>query len=223
MLIKYLLYLKKYIFSFLLSQAQNITADKYIQCLINLCKRFWTILVCYYQVTQWHQNCTYNSNADRPNKQVATASTDIVADDKSINHDEYIQQRLKKGQSRIWNDIQTKICIYLSGPALQHLKYEQFIQILSITQRLKKVGNEFCGEPSAKLLEVVREQSIAFFMRYHATSLEEICLFLDNEAWVPVTSFNNLVELQVGYTHTDYNFKIRGPGSNLRNGSINCT
>lgn len=171
---------------------QNITLDKYILCLIDLCKRFWTILVCYYQVLQWHQNSTYpisSNNCDQMNNNSNDAST-------TINNDDYIQQRLKNGQSRIWNDMQTKICIYLSSTIMEHIKYEQFIQILSIGQRLKKVGLEFCNESSDKLLEVVREQSLIFFQRYHGICLDEICLFLDNEAWIPVASFQNLNELQ---------------------------
>lgn len=69
--------------------------------------------------------------------------------------------------------------------------------MLSIVQRLKKVGIEFCGEQSTNLMESMRAQSMAFFKRYHAASLEEICLFLDNEAWVPVMSFSSVLQLQV--------------------------
>lgn len=156
---------------------ENVPADKYIACLIELCKFFWSILVCYYQVTMWHQNIQLFAKTDEPN-------------------DEYIQQKFKNGQSRIWNDIQSKICVYLSSSKLHTLKYEQFIQVLSIVQRLKKVGIEFCGESSLNLLDSMKVQSVAFFRRYHAASLEEICLFLDNEAWMPINSFSSVVQLQ---------------------------
>lgn len=112
-------------------------------------------------------------------------------------NDEYIQQKFKNGQSRIWNDIQSKCCVYLASTKLHNLKYEQFIQVLSIVQRLKKVGVEFSGEQSGNLMESMRAQSIQFFKRYHAASLEEICLFLHNEAWVPVNSFSSVLQLQV--------------------------
>lgn len=125
----------------------------------------------------WHQNIQLFTKTDEPN-------------------DEYIQQKFKNGQSRIWNDIQSKICVYLSSSKLHTLKYEQFIQVLSIVQRLKKVGMEFCGESSANLLDSMKVQSVAFFRRYHAASLEEICLFLDNEAWMPINSFSTVLQLQ---------------------------
>lgn len=76
------------------------------------------------------------------------------------------------------------------------LKYEQFIQVLSIVQRLRKVGMEFCNEPSTLLMESMKSQSVQFFHRYHKSSLDEIRLFLDNEAWMPVHSFSNLIQLQ---------------------------
>lgn len=129
--------------------------------------------------------------------------------------DNYIQEKLKKGQSRIWNDILTKICIFLQSSKLKTLKYDQFIQVLSIIQRLKKVGQEFCGENSDKLIETMQLQvskkmskkfnyceslllqSEEFFQRYHMCCLEEICLFLDNESWTVVDSFANILQLPV--------------------------
>lgn len=115
----------------------------------------------------------------------------------AAEHTEYIQQKFKTGHVRIWNDVQSKICTYLSSSTKLHtLKYEQFIQVLSIVQRLRKVGKEFSNELSTNLMDCMRAQSIQFFRRYHTTCLEEVCLFLDNEAWMPVNSFSHLVQLQ---------------------------
>lgn len=105
---------------------ENIPADRYIDCLINLCKSFWKILVCYHQVVLWHQhNNLSNVEGD-----------ESTSDDQSISHDEYVHQKLKKGQLRIWNDIQAKICLYINSSRIHQLKYEHFIQALSIMQRL---------------------------------------------------------------------------------------
>ncbi|XP_030378131.1 syndetin isoform X2 [Scaptodrosophila lebanonensis] len=154
----------------------QLTADKSIPCLISLCKTFWTILASYYQVVMWHNNYKlYPSEAESP--------------------DLYIQEKLKKGQSRIWNDILTKVCIFLQSAHLMTLKYDQFIQVLSIVQRLKKVGIEFCGEQSEKLIETMQQESEEFFRRYHISCVEEICLFLDNESWTAVDSFAHILQL----------------------------
>lgn len=42
----------------------------------------------------------------------------------------------------------------------------------------------------------MKTQSIRFFTTYHSSCLEEIVLFLDNEAWVPVHSFSHVTQLQ---------------------------
>lgn len=150
-----------------------------------MCKSFWCILVCYYQVALWH-------HSTKPPRPIAQETADA-----EIEQHSYIQQKFKCGYSRIWNDIQSKLSVFLStSPTLHTLKYEQFIQVLSIVQRLRKVGMEFCNEPSTLLMESMKSQSIQFFHRYHKSSLDEIRLFLDNEAWMPVHSFSNLIQLQ---------------------------
>lgn len=140
--------------------------------------------MCYYQVAFWHHNT-------RPPKPIE------IDAEFEIEQNVYIQQKFKTGYSRIWNDIQSKLAVFLStSPTLHTLKYEQFIQVLSIVQRLRKVGMEFCNEQSTLLMESMKSQSVQFFQRYHKSSLDEIRLFLDNEAWMPVHSFTNLIQLQ---------------------------
>ncbi|XP_017148549.1 syndetin [Drosophila miranda] len=156
---------------------EQLNSEKLIPCLISLCKTFWTILASYYQVVMWHNNYKLygHEEADSP--------------------DIYIQQKLKKGQSRLWNDILTKVCLFLQSAKLTALKYDQFIQVMSIVQRLKKVGVEFCGEQSEKLIDIMQQQSEEFFRRYHICCVEEICLFLDNESWTQVDSFSHILQL----------------------------
>lgn len=155
--------------------------------MIKLCKSFWCILVCYYQAALWHKSAksikTFNTTAG------------AAADEEAQN--EIVQNRFDKGYSRIWDEIQRKMSVYLSHTRKLHtLKYEQFIQVMSIIQRLCKVGMEFCNEPSAILMDTMKTQSTQFFQRYHLMCLDEIRLFLDNEAWMPVHSFSDLLQLQ---------------------------
>ncbi|XP_053688173.1 syndetin [Sabethes cyaneus] len=163
---------------------ETVPSEKYIHCLTDLCRAFWKILVSYYQVRSWHQNQKLCEKAQQP-----------VNPDGNF-HEEYIQQKLESGQFRLWNDIQAKICMFIGTAKLSTLKYEYFIQILAIVQRLKKVGIEFCDDPSAKLMEHMQRQSVDFFRRYHTTCLEEIGLFLDHEVWVPINSFTDVSQLQ---------------------------
>lgn len=149
-----------------------------------MCKSFWCILVCYYQVALWH----HSTRLPKPIE---------IDSEAEIEQNAYIQQKFKSGYSRIWNDIQSKLSVFLStSPTLPTLKYEQFIQVLSIVQRLRKVGMEFCNESSTLLIDSMKSQSVHFFQRYHKSSLDEIRLFLDHEAWMPVHSFSDLIQLQ---------------------------
>lgn len=100
---------------------EGVPTDKYIECLISLCKAFWKILVCYNQIVCWHQNTKLDEGDE-----VAT---------NGFSTDEYVQEKLKKGQFRLWNDIQGKICLYINSSRIHQLKYEHFIQALAIMQR----------------------------------------------------------------------------------------
>lgn len=62
--------------------------------------------------------------------------------------------------------------------------------------RLKKVGQEFCGDASQRILDTIRRQSEAYFLRYHRQCLDEIGLFLDNEAWEAIDGFQGFGQLQ---------------------------
>jgi len=160
-------------------------------CLNRLCKSFWRILTCYYQVKLWHQNYKLYKNQEQ-----TTTASDIKEKDNETFNDEYIQEKMKKGQIRIWSDIQAKMTIFISSTKLSQLKYESFIQILSIVQRMKKVGYEFCDDNSQKMLDAMKNQCIEFFKRYHVTCLDEINLFIEHEVWVQVQCFNSVLQLQ---------------------------
>lgn len=166
---------------------EHLSLDSLVPCLTQLSKSFWKILVCYYQVKLWHQNYKlYKSNQPSSSSE---ANEDLL-------NDEYIHEKLKKGQVRIWSDMQAKICIFISTTRLSHLKYESFIQVLSIVQRLKKVGNEFCDDNAQKMIESMKNQSVEFFKRYHVSCLDEINLFLEHEVWIQVQSFSSILQLQ---------------------------
>lgn len=62
-----------------------------------------------------------------------------------------------------------------------------------------EVGEEFCGSKSEDLQESIRKQSFNYFKNYHASRLEELRIFLENESWeiCPVKSKFDILQLQV--------------------------
>lgn len=163
---------------------ENLSLEQITNCITQLSKSFWRILVCYYQVKMWHQN--YKIYGKSENQE---------SDDNAFN-DEYFQEKLKKGELRIWSDVQAKMTIFINSTKLSHLKYESFIQVLSVVQRMKKVGYEFCEDNSQKMLDAMKNKSIEFFQRYHAACLDEINLFLDHEIWIQVHTLTSVLQLQ---------------------------
>ncbi|XP_058128051.1 syndetin [Anopheles ziemanni] len=173
-----------------------VPADKYVHCLTALCRAFWKILVSYHQIRCWHQNHSLYEKAPAAMCSGESLQTQTPVQQASSFHQEYIQQKLESGQFRLWNDVQGKVCVFISSSRLHSLKYDQFVQILAIVQRLKKVGFEFCDSHSEKLLGAMQKQSMVFFKRYHIACLEEVGLFFDHEVWVPISSFHDVTQLQ---------------------------
>ncbi|KFB37238.1 AGAP000343-PA-like protein [Anopheles sinensis] len=173
-----------------------VPADKYVHCLTALCRAFWKILVSYHQIRCWHQNHSLYEKGPAAMSSGEPLQTPNHGQQASSFHQEYIQQKLESGQFRLWNDVQGKVCVFISSSRLHSLKYDQFVQILAIVQRLKKVGFEFCDSHSEKLLGAMQKQSMVFFKRYHIACLEEIGLFFDHEVWVPISSFHDVTQLQ---------------------------
>lgn len=47
----------------------------------------------------------------------------------------YIRQKLEHGLGRIWGDVQQKVKVYILATDLSYFKYDEFIQVLDITNR----------------------------------------------------------------------------------------
>lgn len=158
---------------------ESVPIECLVSCLAQLCKSFWEILIGFYQVKLWHHN---NNICKR--KQ----SNSLVNHESELSNEEYIQEKLSKGEMRIWNDIQAKMCVFISSTKISHLKHESFMQVLSIVQKMKRVGREFSESNSEKMIEAMEKQSVGFFQRYHATCFDELNLFIEHEVWLQVSN-----------------------------------
>ncbi|OXA57412.1 syndetin [Folsomia candida] len=159
-----------------------LTADIFIPCLVELCKALWKIILSYFKLTAWHK-----TNSER----VADASGEI-----DINQ-EYVNQKLSSGSTRLWQDIQTKVKTFLLAIDFTGFKIDDFMQILSIIYNLQAVGLQFCTSESESLQDCVRQASLRYFQRYHETKLDEIRIFIESEGWqmCPVRSDFDLIQL----------------------------
>ncbi|XP_015916520.1 syndetin [Parasteatoda tepidariorum] len=171
-----------------------VEPDSFTACLENLCKALWNIMYSYWCILEWHE-------IDEANKKsLEDSGTTTTTPDESIDCS-YIKQKLEHGRIRIWQDVQQKVKGFLLASDLSSFKFDEFIHILALIQRLMDVGEDFCGSRSEELQESVRKQSVNYFRNYHRGFMEELRTFLENESWeiCPVHSAFSAVHLQEFY------------------------
>ncbi|KAG7197018.1 hypothetical protein KM043_017553 [Ampulex compressa] len=123
-------------------------------------------------VVGWHNTQDSNDKFD----------TDIK-DLEATFSKQYVKQKLENSMIRIWHDVEIKISIYLMNADLTYIKFEQFVQVLGTVNRLMEIGEELCGFKSENLQESIRKQSLSYFSHYHASRLDELRIFLENDGW----------------------------------------
>ncbi|ELU05654.1 hypothetical protein CAPTEDRAFT_184136 [Capitella teleta] len=171
---------------------RNISGDLFTPCLIDLCKALWEVMKSYHCTMQWHEHQSVESETTEGEPISSSAMVET-----SLNR-KYLQQKLQHGLTRIWGDVQQKVKIFVLSTDLSYFKYEEFIQVLDIVNRLIQVGEEFCDSQSEGLQDSLRKQSINYFRSYHRARMDELHMFLENEAWelCPVKASFSVLMLQ---------------------------
>ncbi|XP_033120612.1 syndetin-like [Anneissia japonica] len=156
-----------------------ITGDTFIPCMVDLCKALWDVMRSYYKTMEWHED--FESEVQTPETEADTGS--ISSNVEASFNRKYIQKKLAHGLSRIWQDVQQKVKFFLLGTDLSFFKYDDFIFVLDIINRLILIGEEFCGSKSEDIQKSIRTQTINYFKNYHRARMDELCIFLENEGW----------------------------------------
>ncbi|GAB1605109.1 syndetin-like isoform X2 [Argonauta hians] len=167
----------------------HITVESFTPCLTDLCKALWEVMKCHYKTMLWHRQ---HHTADTTD----TESAPSISEEVSFNQ-RYVQQKLQHGMLRMWQDVQQKVKTFILGTDLSFFKFEEFILVLDLVNRLIEIGEEFCGSQSESLQDVLRQQSLNYFRNHHRARMDELRMFLENEGWelCPVRSNFNLLQL----------------------------
>lgn len=165
---------------------QSVPRESCVTCLTELCKSLWTILSSYYLVVNWHntQESKVKFKAD-------------VKDLEETFSKQYVKHKLENSMIRVWHDVEMKISIFLMNADLTYIKFEQFVQVLGIVNRLMEIGEELCGFKSENLQESIRKQSLSYFSHYHVSRLDELRIFLENDGWELCPVKSNFVATQL--------------------------
>uniref|UniRef100_A0A8C4QHW1 VPS50 EARP/GARPII complex subunit n=1 Tax=Eptatretus burgeri TaxID=7764 RepID=A0A8C4QHW1_EPTBU len=159
-----------------------VTVDSYIPCLADLCKALWEVMHSYRQTMSWHRNQDWED----------TTAGWLDCTSNAKFHIALVSRECVHG-----TDVQQKVKTYILGTDLAHFKYDNFIFVLDIINRLMDVGEQFCGSQSEGLQESIRKQSLNYFKNYHRARMEELHMFLENELWelCPVRSNFSVLQL----------------------------
>ncbi|XP_070199146.1 syndetin-like [Littorina saxatilis] len=190
---------------------KHITIESFTPCLLDLCKALWGVMRSYYQTMQWHEAHDHDS-AEQPG-QFKGAVVEATFNRR------YVMQKLEYGRGRVWQDVQQKVKTYVLAIDLSHFKLEEFIHVLDLINRMIKIGEEFCGSKSEGLQDSLKQQSLNYFKNHHRARLDELRMFLENEAWelCPVKSnFNTLQLMEFRFMR---NLRNKGQVSTLANSS----
>ncbi|KAK3102020.1 hypothetical protein FSP39_008187 [Pinctada imbricata] len=167
---------------------KNLTQESFTPCLIDLCKALWEVMRSYRKTIRWHES--------QPKK----TSEESTHSDVEVDQD-YIHQKLEHGLTRIWQDVQSKVKVYVLGTDLSSFKLEEFIRVLDLINRMIVIGEEFCGSKSEGLQDSLKQQSLNYFKNHHRYRMDELRMFLENEGWelCPVKSsftYQHLMEFK---------------------------
>ncbi|KAJ8298925.1 hypothetical protein KUTeg_022985 [Tegillarca granosa] len=187
---------------------RNVNQESFMPCLFDLNRALWEVMKSYHKTIRWHESHELDSSPE--------SGTNVEA---NFNK-QYVKQKLEHGQTRIWQDVQTKVKSFVLGTDLSAFKFEEFIRVLDLVNRLIEIGEEFCGSKSEGLQDSLKQQSLNYFKNHHHYRMDELRMFLENEGWeiCPVKSnFNFLQLLEFRFMRSW--FKGRDPQSEV--GSIN--
>lgn len=170
----------------------NVKDSNVVICLLDLCDSLWKIMLSYHHVVNW--NTKQNENTQQDNSEYFPETSDFEI---SVNK-EYVREKLNNGLMKIWHDVQFKVSTFLTESDLSQYPFEKFVRVLGILKRLIFVGEEFCGDTSENLQNFIKNCTISYLKNYHASRMEVLRIFLENEGWelCPVKSTFNLMHLQ---------------------------
>ncbi|EDO42451.1 predicted protein, partial [Nematostella vectensis] len=149
----------------LLDLCKKVGVDQFTPCLLDLCKSLWSVMLNYHKVMQWHER--YDPAMHVTGSDITGDGTDDEKNAEATYNRNYIRQKLDHGLNRIWKEVQERIKAHLLGTDLSYFKYDDFIYVLDLVNRLIAVGGEFCSSKAEDLHESIRTQTVKYFKNYH--------------------------------------------------------
>ena len=98
-------------------------------------------------------------------------------------------QNLARSRPRIWAKVESAVVLVLNSVhPTSAVSVEDFLSMIWSLQSLMRIGQEFCGLQSNRILSTMREKCVEYFSEIHSDSYEHMRAMIENETWssVPV-------------------------------------
>ena len=93
-----------------------------LPCLVDLCRALWNIMNSYRQIVAWH-----DVDGDSDGRDSGSSSNDA---DRL-----YIERKLANGKMRIWQDVQTKVRVFVLANDLSGLGIDTFLEFMDVIHK----------------------------------------------------------------------------------------
>ena len=99
-----------------------IAEDSVLPCLVDLCRALWSIMNSYRQIVAWHD---VDGDSDGCDSGSSSNDADRL----------YIERKLANGKMRIWQDVQTKVRVFVLANDLSGLGIDTFLEFMDVIHK----------------------------------------------------------------------------------------
>ncbi len=99
----------------------------------------------------------------------ATAAVVAESAESRMQHKRLILRKFEESLGAIWLEVQKRLAQIINSISFGNLKFDEFIDILTISYRFIQIGIEFtnCRASCQIITDSLREQILNYFRNYH--------------------------------------------------------
>nr|CAD2165732.1 unnamed protein product [Meloidogyne enterolobii] len=171
-----------------------VNQKSFTRALIEVGNSLVNILANYHLILKFHIEEDKKKTISNENDSEISECFDAQIIDKGV-----LQKSMLDNLFQIFDYSATFYNDLLSSMDLEHLKIDQFIRIMEISERFRLFGQRHFGNSCSLIALTLENKSKSFFAHYHMERIDEIHMFLESETFTlcPVSVQFTLFDLPV--------------------------
>ncbi|KAH7638349.1 coiled-coil domain-containing protein 7 [Dermatophagoides farinae] len=196
---------------------QHLNPESFLQCLIDMCRALWDVMYNYHQCLAFYQRQPSSLTKEEIDLAVKKLSHGALRVWSDVQHKvrilltsvKFVHQQPGNHADLMHSDAATNQPPGDDVDQITHhhhhqdqllFSFEEFIKILSVSERMIEIGKQFCqlyqlcnhhrnellspsASPTMELESTLYQQTRAYVQSYHQVSMFELKIFLENEIW----------------------------------------